>query len=464
MSRTIVVPLKTPPPQVREPSYLELLSNPSEHLARISDIIDNATDVIVVCGKLYVGVPSKPTAHVDSRIPGAGISTAAGISDFRSPGGVFANLKRQYSRAPFSSGKDLFHMSALRSKDCFAPFCKMMGDLAHQSQYADPTPFHYLMQYLDTSGKLRRVYTQNVDCLEQKCGISFGVPPPLQSSSTRRSLKRKYLAAADAGLPRCIPLHGRIDTAHCMKCGRSFEVGRRIIDTLLAGSLPACDDCLELDELREVMGERSRGIGNLLPDVILYDQQHPFGEVIGSLIEHDLGLIRHSSRHKGSVLLLVAGTSLRIPDVKSIIRRFSKAIRDKGTNTISKQAAIDSESFQSIFLNFEFPLARRDLEGVFDAWICGDIQGFSAMMLARLQSYASKPDTNLSLCDGASSVATSPNVIDTSHMALNSDRREPDGCAGTTVRYEVLFHQEFVVGSCISKNQVIIEAGDTCSV
>ena len=52
----------------------------------------------------------------------------------------------------------------------------MISRLAVLSEDASPTPFHQLLRLLDERGKLLRVYTQNIDALEAKAGLSFGVP------------------------------------------------------------------------------------------------------------------------------------------------------------------------------------------------------------------------------------------------------------------------------------------------
>ena len=44
------------------------------------------------------------------------------------------------------------------------------------SSSAAPTTFHRLLRRLDERGKLLRVYTQNIDALESKAGLTFGVP------------------------------------------------------------------------------------------------------------------------------------------------------------------------------------------------------------------------------------------------------------------------------------------------
>ena len=66
-----------------------------------------------VCPPLSLSPPPLPELSADPRpqtppSPGAGISTASGIPDFRSGAGLFESLKKQYPDAKLSSGKDLF--------------------------------------------------------------------------------------------------------------------------------------------------------------------------------------------------------------------------------------------------------------------------------------------------------------------------------------------------------------------
>src|SRR4051812_48915401 len=70
----------------------------------------------------------------------------------------------------------------------------MIAQLSDLSQAAQPTAFHHVLRALDDRGRLLRVYTQNIDAIEQKCGLSFGVPEFEGRRSKSRSSKGKSKA------------------------------------------------------------------------------------------------------------------------------------------------------------------------------------------------------------------------------------------------------------------------------
>ncbi|KAK4498152.1 hypothetical protein PRZ48_010808 [Zasmidium cellare] len=95
---------------------------------------------------------------------GAGISTSAGIPDFRSPEtGLYANLARL--NLPYAEA--VFDISYFREKP--EPFYTLAHEL-YPGKYR-PTVTHSFLKLLQDKGLLLKLFTQNIDCLEREAGV-----------------------------------------------------------------------------------------------------------------------------------------------------------------------------------------------------------------------------------------------------------------------------------------------------
>lgn len=146
----------------------------------------------------------------------------------------------------------------------------MIAQLSTISAEAEPTPFHRVLKSLDDSGKLLRVYTQNIDSIEHKSGLTFGVPSlndrKPKSKSFKSSPEVPYPTASSSrqpsptpDTPRCIPLHGTVQRIHCPVCTTSFPLDNHL-DLMSSGVAPDCPECTSMEQTRQLVGKRPRGV------------------------------------------------------------------------------------------------------------------------------------------------------------------------------------------------------------
>jgi NAD-dependent deacetylase len=135
---------------------------------------------------------------------GAGISTESGISDFRSPGGVWERYRI------------VTYQEFLASHEARVEYWTMKQELFIEMARARPNAAHLALAELERMGKLGCLVTQNIDGLHQDAGNSPG---------------------------QVIELHGTNRKALCLECGKTWpieEVSEVLEDQ---GFDPKCDLC-----------------------------------------------------------------------------------------------------------------------------------------------------------------------------------------------------------------------------
>ncbi|WWD18963.1 hypothetical protein CI109_103420 [Kwoniella shandongensis] len=332
-------------------------------------------------------VSSLRTAKRVVAVSGAGVSTSADIPDFRSASGLFNDSSpgkgKGKERTSGYSTKDLFHVKCLSNHTLLASHHALITSLASLAFSARPTAFHSYLSTLDDQDRLLRCYTQNIDNLEEKAGLSIGIPPlikrasrspkksgtnsdvfnvtQIQTSSSSADLGSTLTSISPEGY-RVIPLHGLLADLHCPLCSTVAP----LLDHLpLPPTQVPCPTCQLSHTIRSALSERTRRTGYLRPSVVLYGEEHPQGEQIGSQVQKDL---------KSVDMLLVAGTSLSIPGVKRIVKEMAKAARSRKVK--GKGRSKGEILCRTVFVNDEAPSKGSEWEGVFDYWVQGDVQLF----------------------------------------------------------------------------------------
>ncbi|KAJ7040620.1 DHS-like NAD/FAD-binding domain-containing protein [Mycena alexandri] len=250
---------------------------------------------------------------------GAGISTHAGIPCFSDETKPTDGQKGSRRR-----NRDLFDAALLREPEMMSEFLKCIGNLHVLAQKAAPTPFHRVLQLLDDRTQLLRVYTPNVDGLEEKGGLTIGIPA-VNKFSKQRYAKGIQLPPATE-IPRCIPLHGSCRKLHCPICHHVYNMDANI-HFILGGTLPICTKCSDRSASRVQSGKHPLGIPTLRPSITLYSEEHEQGEIISEIVGGDLREVSAPSQSKGTVILLVAGTRLGVAGTKSLVKEMAKAVK-----------------------------------------------------------------------------------------------------------------------------------------
>ena len=137
-------------------------------------------------------------------LTGAGISTSAGIPDFRGPKGL-------YSRKDIPA-ELIFDIDHFRKDPTL--FYTHIGPLWKSFVEASPTEGHRFLARLESDGKLAGIITQNIDGLHEK-----------------------------AGSKKVIPIHGDFRSFVCMKCGRKTDELDAVFEMTMAAQVPRCSSC-----------------------------------------------------------------------------------------------------------------------------------------------------------------------------------------------------------------------------
>lgn len=180
---------------------------------------------------------------------GAGISTSAGIPDFRSPDtGLYANL----ARLDLPDPEAVFDISYFRKNP--RPFYALAKEM-YPGKFR-PTIAHAFIRLLHDKRRLLRLFTQNIDCLEREAGVPG---------------------------EKMVEAHGSFATQSCIDCKTKYdpELMEKAID---ADDVPLCPDCM----------------GLVKPDIVFFGEPLP------------AGFFESRTLLAQAELLIIMGTSLSV--------------------------------------------------------------------------------------------------------------------------------------------------------
>ena len=180
-------------------------------------------------------------------LTGAGISTSAGIPDFRTPGGPITKILEKYNLDNPNEISDIDYFDEHPE-----PFFERSQFTMPGLGKFFPTPTHYFIRFLIEKGIVLKYFTQNIDGLDKESGIP---------------------------MDKMIMCHGHFFTGHCRKCNKEYPQSY-YVDVVREGKVPYCE-----------CG------GVVKPDVVFFGQSLPkeFFDSRNLLKETDFLLVMGSS-------------------------------------------------------------------------------------------------------------------------------------------------------------------------
>jgi NAD-dependent deacetylase len=133
---------------------------------------------------------------------GAGISTESGISDFRSPGGVW------------SRSQPVYYHDFMTSAEARHEYWRQKAEMEPEMAAAHPNAGHRVLARWEQEGWLEGVITQNIDGLHQEAGSRV-----------------------------VYELHGSAREIACQDCGARFPSPALVASFQENGAVPPCPQC-----------------------------------------------------------------------------------------------------------------------------------------------------------------------------------------------------------------------------
>ena len=158
--------------------------------------------------------------------------------DFRSSDGLYNLVKTKYPDVVLK-GRDLFDAALFRDATSTAVFYTFISGLKTAIDKAEPSATHHFIKALDKKGRLLRSYTQNIDGLEERVGLSgANITQSREADATKGKMKAKI--SKDV---KNVQLHGDIHRVRCTICSASYPCEAEYVTIFQRGEAPECPEC-----------------------------------------------------------------------------------------------------------------------------------------------------------------------------------------------------------------------------
>ncbi|CAE6435088.1 unnamed protein product, partial [Rhizoctonia solani] len=290
-------------------------------------------------------------------ICGAGISTHAGIPDFRSEDGL---LNRTFGDHQQLKGSELFESSTIRDHEKRKVFNQEMARMRVACRAVDLTSCHLLIEKLYDTGRLVRCYTQNIDGLQTR---------------NRQDMEEAVFE-----------LHGSNMYLKCAICKtRPVQPPPKFDEQLLSLGYAACPTCMN-NPAR--MAGNSKNLrcsqpGELLPDILLNDQ-------VTELWKNGKRIDQLAIKDAQCQILLIIGTRLKPKGASSLAKALASHVRKSGGTVVYVDWHTLPPSSWSDYINLHIQM---------------DLEEWAEGCLRALRGVSALVEETCTVCEGSSASA-----------------------------------------------------------
>ena len=209
---------------------------------------------------------------------GAGISTESGISDFRSPGGVWSRYQPVY------------YDDFLASHDARMRHWQMKKEAYPEFSAAKPNAGHTILAEWEKAGRLVGVITQNIDGLH-----------------------------TEAGSANVLELHGTGKFVICIDCGKRWTAAEIFEQYTDRDEVPQCDEC------EGWLKPATVSFGQSLPQDVLSEayrlsaESDVFLAIGSSLVVEPAASLPAHAKQMGAYLIIINRDTTPLDDLADVV-------------------------------------------------------------------------------------------------------------------------------------------------
>ena len=222
------------------------------------------------------------TAERAVAFTGAGISTESGISDFRSPGGIW------------SRHQPVMYDDFISSREARKRYWQMRLELYREFGAARPNAGHQALARLEELGKIKAVITQNIDGLHQ-----------------------------EAGSRKVVELHGTARMMACVRCGKEWEPEAVLQRVREGDEAPDCDACDAPIKAKTILFGQAMPSAEMEKAAELSRAADVYLALGSSLTVEPAASMPRLAKHAGAKLVIINKTETALDNLADLVIRDS---------------------------------------------------------------------------------------------------------------------------------------------